>query len=170
MPYIVPKQELTIDDLKRYRDSALSLLEDMIRAVGKNPQDFVFRDILPKTDLGLTNEEWKITYSAAYTEETKVNKTLPENKFIVFYGYTNLASNPLTLYIRFYSGSIPVEIIQVEHVYTYLEPTGYFKPIGFREGETLKIAFYGKAAGDDYPVLRGVVAELSGETFRPKKI
>ena len=162
MPYVVPKEELTIEDLKSYRDRSLQLLERMIRDVGKDPRAYTFRDILPKEDFGWANNEWKITYEKAYTEELKVDMKVPDDKFIVFYGYTNNSADPKTLYVKFYSGTIPIEVIEVESLYSYLEPTGYFSPFGFREGEVLKIGFYGNASGDDRPVLRGVVAELKG--------
>ena len=168
MPYAVPKEELEISDLKKYRDTALSQLESLIRSVGKDPKDYIFRDILPKTDLGLANEEWRITYTTAYAWETKVNITLPSDKFIVFYGYTNLSGSPKTVAIKFYKGAIPIELIQVENLYPYVEPVGYFKPFGYREADILKIDFYGTATGDDKPVLRGVVAELKSVTIGEK--
>ena len=167
MPYIVPKDELTIDDLKAYRDNALALLEKLIRSVGKHPEDFVFRDILPSKDLGFSTDEWKISYSAADTWETKVDVTLPENKFIVFYGYANKSATPKTVGVKFFSGAVPIEVIQVERLYTKDDPTGYFRPFGFKEGEELVIQFYGNATGDDEPVLLGVVAELRGTTINP---
>jgi len=160
MVFIVPKDELTIEDLKKARSEAEDLLIEAIKAKGLKPEEFLIRDVLPKTDLGLTNEEWKITYTAAYTWESKVDFTLPDKKFIVFYGAGNNAANPLTTAVKFYKDVVPVEVVQIEKIYTYMEPTGYFTPLVWSETEGLKIEFYGKASGDDFPVLRGLVAEL----------
>jgi len=165
--YIVPWEELEVEDLKEKRKEALALLEEEIRAVGKSPEDFIFRDILPKTDLGLTNEEWKISYTAAYTEEKKVDVTLPGNKFIVFYGYTNNSADPKTLYVKWFDGAVPIAVVQVEKLYSYANPIGYYDPFVFREEKVLRIYFYGKAAGDDWPVLRGIVAELPKKVVTP---
>ena len=165
MPYVIPIDELTVEDLKRYRDAALAELERLIRSVGKNPSDFIFRDILPAKDLGFSTDEWKITYSSANTWQKLVDKTLPENKFIVFFGYTNKSANPKTVAVKFYAGAVPKDVIQVERLYTKDDPTGYFKPFGYKEGEEMVIEFYGNATGDDEPILFGVVAELKGTTI-----
>jgi hypothetical protein len=125
----------------------------------------VIRDILPKDDLGLTNNEWKVSYTGAYGWEAKISLTLPEDKFVAFYGYQNNSAAPKTLALKFYKDTIPVEVIQVENLYTYAEPVGFFTPMGWAESEGLKIEFYGNAAGDDYPVLRGLVAELRKKTI-----
>jgi len=152
--------EITLSELIKARQEASDLLVEAIRARGKRPEEYVIRDVLPKTDLGLSNEEWKISYTAAYTWETKVNKKLPEDNFGAFYGFQNNAANPLTLAVKFYKDVIPVEVIQVENVYTYREPIGFFTPLVWSESETLKVEMYGKASGNDFPVIRGLWAEL----------
>jgi hypothetical protein len=162
--YIIPAKELELRNVILNRETAVRKLTEAITARGKKPDAYVIRDILPKTDLGLANEEWKITYTSAYTWETKINLTLPEDKFIVIFGFQNNATNPLTLAVKFYKDVIPIEVIQVESLYTYDEPIGFFTPLVWSESETLKVEFYGRAAGDDYPVLRGFVAELKKKT------
>ncbi len=162
--YVIPFKEVRLEDVIRAREESRNLLQEAIRARGKKPEAYVIRDILPKTDLGLANEEWKVSYTSAYAWEKKIDLTLPEDKFIVFFGYQNNAANPLTLAIKFYKDVIPIEVIQVENLYSYDEPIGFFTPVAWSESETLKIEFYGRAAGDDYPVLRGLVAELRKKT------
>jgi len=162
--YVIPFKEVRLEDVIRAREESRNLLQEAIRARGKKPEAYVIRDILPKTDLGLANEEWKVSYTSGYAWEKKIDLTLPEDKFIVFFGYQNNAANPLTLAIKFYKDVIPIEVIQVENLYSYDEPIGFFTPVAWSESETLKIEFYGRAAGDDYPVLRGLVAELRKKT------
>ena len=167
--YVIPADELEVVDLKGIRAEALELLRDLIKSVGKSPEDYDIRDVLPKTDLGLASETWKISYSAAETWEKKVDLSLPENKFIVFYGYANKSASPKTVAIKFYSGAVPIRVFQVEKIYVKEQPFGYFKPFGFKEGEKLIIEFYGKEAGDDEPMLLGFVAELKGTTLGERK-
>jgi hypothetical protein len=165
MVYVIPKSEIKLEDVITTRQVAAKMLTDLISARGKKPEAYVVRDILPKTDLGLTNEEWKISYSSAYTWEKKIDFTLPEDKFIVFFGFHNNSADPKTLAVKFYKDVTPVEVIEVENLYTYAEPIGFFTPLAWGESEGLKVEFYGKSAGDDYPVLRGLVAELRKKTI-----
>jgi hypothetical protein len=167
--YIIPSQELKLEDKIEARKHALDLLTSMIKARGKDPAQYVVRDILPKTDLGLAAEEWKITFTKAYEWERKVNIKLEQDKFIVFYGYQNNSAVPKTLAVKFFVDVKPIEVIQVENLYTYDEPIGFFTPLGWMENETLGIDFYGNSAGDDYPVLRGFVAELKNKTISPRE-
>jgi hypothetical protein len=163
--YVVPFKELELSTIIKARDASVQMLKEAIRARGKNPDAYVVRDILPKTDLGLTNEEWKISYTTAYAWETKINITLPEDKFIVFYGVHLNSAVPKTLAIKFYKDVNPIEVIQLENLFTFDEPIGFYGPFVWGEAETLRVDFYGNATGDDYIVLRGFVAELKRKTI-----
>jgi hypothetical protein len=162
--WIVPARELRLETIIQARDEAVRILQDLIRTRGKDPRAYVIRDILPKTDLGLSNEEWKISYTSAYTWEDKVDKTLEEDKFLVIFGYQNNSATPKTTAIKFYKDVVPIEVVQVENLYTYDEPIGFFTPLAWSESERIKIEFYGNSAGDDYVILRGFVAELRRKT------
>jgi len=162
--YVRPAKSLREDQIQAIRERAKAVLEDLIRKKGKKPEDYVFRDILPATDLGLPNEEWKHTFSAAYTEETYVEKTLGDDRFIVIYGYANTNSTPVTLYAKLQNGVRVEKVIHFQHVYAYDEKVCYFDPVGWAESETIKIVLYGNAAADDYPVFIGLIAEPKGET------
>jgi hypothetical protein len=164
--YAVPFKEVELRTIIQGRDVAVKTLEDAIKNRGKRPDAYVVRDILPKTDLDLANEEWKISYGSAYTWETKVNLTLPEDKFVVLFGVAfRKGATPKTLAIKFYKDVNPIGVIQVENLYAYDEPVGFFGPLVWSEAEGLRIEFYGNAAGDDYVVLRGFVAELKRKTI-----
>jgi len=162
--YARPLASLREEQIQVFRERAKRVLEELIGKKGKNPKDYVFRDLLPKTDLGLTNEEWKHTYSAAYTEEDMVSKTLDDDRFIVIFGYTNTSPDPKTLYFKLLNGVNVEKVIHVQHLYVYEVPEGYFDPVGWAEGEKITIKVYGNATGDDYPVFIGLIAEPKGET------
>jgi len=161
--YVRPAGTLKIEDIQGFRTRAKELLTQLIAKKGKNVANYTIRDILPKTDLGEANEEWKHSYAAAYTEETFINKTLDDDRFLVLYGYTNNGGLPKTLYLYMYRGAAPIKLIHVQHLYAQEEPTGYFEPEGWAEKETVTVKVYGNATGDDYPVLLGLFAEPKEE-------
>jgi len=150
------------DQIQNIRELAKSKLADAIRAKGKNPADYTIIDLFP-SDLGLSTEEWSHTYSAANTEEEFANLTVPDEKFIAIYGYTNTNSSPITLYAKFYKGASVEKIVHFQAVYAQEEPFAYFDPQVWSEGDRLKIVIYGNAAATDNPVFLGFVAVPKGE-------
>ena len=165
MVYLIPQKELKLEDVVAARQEAIRLLSEAIRARGKRPEAYVVRDVLPKTDLGLANEEWRIKYSEAYKWELKIDRTLPEDNFIAIFG-VQLSSRPAkTLAIKLYKDVTPIEVVHVEKLFAYQEPIGFFTPLVWSESEAIKAEFYGNAAGDDLVVLRGLFAELRKKTI-----
>ena len=136
--YAKPIVGLTVQMQQEYKQKAIALLQDMIRRKGKNPADFVIRDVLPSTDLGFSNEEWTHTYSSSYTEETYFTKTLDDDNFLVVYGYANNYQTPRTLYMKFVKGSVPVKIIHTQAVHIQEVPIAFFEPEGWMEGEKIR--------------------------------
>jgi len=192
MSYIVPVQELKIEDVRLIEETArLAVLSELAKKLGvataadieamkarvgvagtiqELQKTLVVREILPKTDLGLTNEEWKISYTAAYTWETKVSKLIKENTCIGFYSITNLSAVPKTLFVRLGLPGLEIAIWNWEKLYTYAENvTGYtLQPVIVLGGKTLQIDFYGNATGDDFPAVRGFLCEPKGEVITPE--
>lgn len=163
--YAKPFTGVTIQQAQEYRQKAIDLLQEMIRKKGKRPEDFIIRDVLPSTDLGLTNEEWSISYTASYTEEQKINKTLGDDNFLVIYGYANSYPTPKTLYVKLTRGSVPVKIIHTQAIHVQDVPIAFFEPEGWMEGETIKVSFYGDSTGTDEPILLSLFAEPKEETI-----
>ena len=141
--YVVPKAETTLDTVINTRKEAINALNEALRNYSKPMEQFLIRGIQPADDLGLANDEWKITYDSAYTWEEKINKDIPENQFVVFFGFLNNAADPKTLSAKFYKDISPIHMIQVEDLYGFEQPYGYFKPKVWNENETLKVEFYG---------------------------
>jgi len=150
------------EQIQTFREEAKRKLEDAIRASGKSPADFDIAPIMPKTDLGLTNEEWKHTFSSAYTEENYVSQTLGDNVFLVLYGYTNHNSTPHTLYFELKKNQSVEKVVHVQETFSMDEPYVFFDPVVFSEGDTVTIVLYGNAAADDYPVFLGFIAKPKG--------
>jgi len=163
---VAPLREVEVHRLLSLKEEAVRLLREAIRARGKNPDAYVVRDVLPKTDLGLATEEWRVSYEAANAWETKVDlNPVPEDKFFVFFGFQSKSASPKTVALRFYKDITPVALFQVENLYAYPEKVGFFMPIVFSESERMRVEFYGSAAGDDLVMLRGLVAELRKKTL-----
>ena len=150
------------EQVQDIRELAKAKLAEAIRAKGKNPADYTIIDLFP-SDLGLANEEWSHTYSAANTEEDFANITVPDEKFIAIYGYTNTSDSPATLYAKFYKGASVEKIVHFQATYAQQEPFAYFDPQVWSEGDRLKIVIYGNAAATDNPVFLGFVAVPKGE-------
>jgi len=169
MGYLIPKQELTVEEVMEIESALVEKLFEIAMAqTGLTREELTSRELLPKTDLGWTNEEFKITFAAAYTEEEEVRITLPKNKFIGLYAVTNEDADPATLYISFGTPAKVADIWHLSKIYTYENPTGFAKePVIFIGGKTMVWKFYGKRTGDDYPVVRGIVVEPIGEKITP---
>ena len=159
MGFIIPFEDTDLTFRTRMREEAILMLARLVDSVGKRPEDYIVRNIFPSLDLGFSNDQWVISFSAANDWETKVNISIPENKFIVFYGYQNNSANPLTIALRFSKGTDVLEYVHVDNLYSYRYPIGFFAALGWKENEPLAIDFMGRAAGTDNPILLGLVAE-----------
>lgn len=166
MGYVIPALELRVEDIIALRNRALDALADAVRRAGKLAEEFQVRNILP-TDLGLAADKWAFAYAAADTETNLVNTTLPDNKFVVFYGVASLSATPLTYKLVFKSKAAVKDVVQIESIYVQRDnPVGYFRdPIVFSENSSLMITGWAKAAGTDALVLIGFICEKKGESF-----
>jgi hypothetical protein len=166
MGFIIPFEDTDVGFRQNIKAQALTLFETALKEVGgKKPEEYVVRSIMPANDLGFTNNQWSISYTAPNVFENKINQQLDVDKFIVLFGYENIASIPKTIAFRVLRDTKPLAQIQVEELYIYNEtPVGFFTPVVIKERETLKVDFMGNAAGSDNPVLRGFVLEKKDVT------
>jgi len=158
---------LTQDEIEQIEGNAKAALQAAISSVGKQPQAYVTRDILPVEDLGLSSESFTFTYSATGWQNI-VSQTLPEDKFIVIYGVEFTTPYPLTGALKFYRNVDPLFVVSVPKVLGYDTPVIYFNPIVWSQNQTLTISAYANATGTEYMVLKGYVAELCGKTIACK--
>ena len=169
MTVVIPRSDLTLEKIEQLRQITIRGIEEAIKSKGKNPEDYIITDALPKEDFGLPNNEWKITYTAAYTEETKVNLKVPEDKFIGIYGVAIYSAVPITTYIKFKKGVNTLAVYELEKLFMEDVVEGYFKfPIIYRENDDMKIDFHAVKAGDEYIVLKAFVATKEKERISTK--
>jgi len=127
----------------------------------------VVRNILPKTDLGLTNEVWSWTLSSANNYNAVIsNLDLQKKKVIGFVGVYYPSSNPLVSIVKFTAGTGDTKIKDywnIEHVSALEKPFALSDNfIIYDYDNVVNIYFYAKATGTDNLVLLGRVAEPSG--------
>jgi len=158
---------LSLQEVQQIDDNARSALQSAISSVGKQPQAYVIRDILPVEDLGLSSEAFTFNYSATGWQ-TVVSQTLPEDKFIVIYAVEFPTPYPLTGAIKFYRNVDPLFVVSVPKVLGYDTPVMYFNPIVWSQNQTLRIDVYANGTGTEYLTLKGYVAELCGKTVSCK--
>ena len=162
------EKELTVSDISNIVQNAQLALQNSITSVGKQPKDYVTRDLLPVEDFGLSSENWLFTYNATGYNSI-INITLPDDKFIVIYGVELQSPNPITGAVKFFRNVDPLFVAQLSKAYTYETPVLFFNPIVFPQNQVLQIQAYANATGTDYVVFRGIVAEPCGKVISCKK-
>jgi len=165
---LIPIKQLTLEDLARIK---ASIKEKLIREVSARlaipREQVVVRDLLPKTDMGLTTEVW-ITPTLAANAWTKYfDKELPNRRFVAFYGVANNAADPIAtgVYLKLGpTGATARAVWEIEELYADEIPVGVTDEIIlYRGGEHIFVEVYAKAAGTEPLVLLGMVGEPYGE-------
>jgi hypothetical protein len=168
-----------------------SLVEDIQRDLVKKamaarpqvrPQDWIVRQVLPWTDLGITSagqagattDYWGCTTLVASTLLTYVNHRLDDNEFVALYGVNIRDVNPCVVKMLFQTGAGASTVANwnVEHLYGQEVPEGVTPEyLYYGGGSTCQIQLLpdsvGKAVGADaiadHVVLLGLIAKPAGE-------
>jgi len=168
MGYLIPAGELTIDDIIALRQNVVGQLFSVAtRLTGLAKDELIVRSILPKTDLGLTNEVWEATISSANAWNPWISNQLEDQRFVVIYGLANLTADPVTTAIKFSTGASKtkiIDVVQYEDLYTNKERVdGYFNRfIVYKHKQYLNADLYARATGTERLVLKGFVVEPAG--------
>jgi len=153
-----PYAELELDEIASRKQEALRLLEDRIIARGKKPEEYMVRELLP-TDIGLTDDEWKFTYTAAKTATSLVSYDLKEDVFVVIYGVANRSTVPRTLWLSFWKGNKALGMIAMEDMYIEDVPKKVLvRPLVWQEEDKVLIYGYADSTGDDELIFKGYTA------------
>jgi len=164
-----PIKQLSLADIARIKETVKrNLVREASARLAIAPEKIVVRDILPKTDMGLTNEVW-VTPSLTANAWTKYfDIALPNNKFVTFYGAANNAADPIATAIylkRGPTGATARGLMELEELYADEIPVGITdEAILYRGQDHSYIEVYAKAAGTEPLVLLGMVAEPYGAT------
>jgi len=165
---LTPIRQISLADLAALEEAIKAELKRRAAARLAIPEDqLVIRDVMPKTDLDLTNEVW-ITPTLTANAWTKYYEIkLPDNKFIAFFGAANNAADPIATAIGLRLGPGGAAgtkgVMQLEELYADEIPVGVLdEPIIYDAGATIYVDVYAKAAGTEPLVVKGKVCEPFG--------
>ncbi len=165
---IKPEVLASIED--QIADAVVQKLMD--KAIIKSPDEAVVREILPKEDLGFTNETWTVdlTTGTANAYNAVVNGTqLGEKKALIIYAMKVITRGNVT-FVKFATGSQGNIIKDIVDVTKYDPQTGLVvlrTPIGYEPKDYMYISYYITSTTGATPeiVLIGKVAEPVNEIF-----
>jgi len=103
-------------------------IRELLVGDAANAADFV--DLGVKTPVATGQEGWgedaaDLT-NYAFSNILETNAKVPDNKVIVFFGFTDLTADPDLVAIKFVRGSDTLDIWEVEHCYKSSEEVGGF--------------------------------------------
>jgi hypothetical protein len=160
---------LSVTTVRNLEERIKSFLKSLAvrKGIAAREDQLVVRDILPKTDLNLANEDWKENLISANSWNTVFDFRVPEKKIIAFYGVRNIGTTPLTTAIKFAvgpGGAKTKDIVYIEGLEKNKEREAIFStPILYEDGQYMYVQQYAKAAGTDSLVYLGFVCEPKGE-------
>lgn len=178
---INPTQQQVVQAQQRAIDRAESLATS-ITGVDSQTQALV-RESLPNEDLSSgtdngwngTQREWEQLGLSADAENVVYNidsNNEAQDKVIVFYGFANVASDPLTTEVQFNDGTgatfarfnaEPTEVVDVSDFVVY------DRPIVYGSTEDGDVVQWPNSAGDDKVIHLAKVAEPLGNTLSTRE-
>lgn len=134
---IVPKSELSQTDIATIVRNAHDAV--LARAVEKVIKEPIVRDGFPKSDFGLTGEQWRNeTATVANTWTKDWSKALPNTQCAIPYKVFDLTATPALSGVKFKTGAVGARTlaqVELEDLFGQEEVAGYFN---FFDLETAK--------------------------------
>ena len=151
---VIPKSEMTQAEIfsleAKVQDSLIKMALE--KELASSADELVVRDLLPVPDLGWASNAWRnqvATVANAWQAAPDVNVRLAgaqQNRCIAFYKVINRTLNPAIVATRFSLGATGVlGIMQLEELYVEQEQVGFFGPIFYTDGETVRYDFFADA-------------------------
>jgi len=172
---VIPKSEMTeaeIFSLEQKIQAAL-LRMALEKELASSEQELVVRDCIPNVDLAMATNNWVnqvATVANAWQAAPDINVRLAgaqQNRVVAFYKIFNRTVNPNITMARFQLAQTGVlAVLQLEELYVEQEQVGFFGPIFFTDGETVRIDYYADAVvaiGGEQIGLPAMVCEPYGE-------
>jgi len=155
--------KVRIEDVRSLEESIKSIVESEVRKKGYDA--VIVRDILPTDDLNVgTNNAWVFSFAAAGWQ-TLINKTLPEDTAIAFYGVRVLDPNVDLNVVRFKLGAAKVKTeFQIQKALNEEDRTAYFEEVVlYKPTEVMIVEGQASSNGDKKVILLGFIAEPKGK-------
>lgn len=157
--------------VNRIREQAADLLALRASEALSIPiEQIVIRDILPETDLGLSNEVWLTAALTANDYAGYIDQQLPTTKMLAIFSLVDITPNPIVTGARFQSGSArTLAEVQFEAAYGFSQsPEALIRPtLIWAPNETVNIDLYATAVTVQTVILNGFIAEAAGIQVSP---
>ncbi len=169
MPQLILKTQLpdTVIQSVIARARAATLIRAIQRGVINVGGKAVLREAEPDTDFGLAQRRWVTGALVVATVANYINARLAVNKVACFYAVYAQDAAPVVSGVRFQQGAgTSLAAIEIESMYTALEPQGFFDPILYDPNDMVTVTVYPrltKAAPGDALVLGCLICEPPGE-------
>ena len=176
MPYLIPGDELSIEQKQALRMNVDRTLQDRattVKSIGRS-NELVVRDIVPNLDINvapLNTSQW-ITGAlvAGVVPINYVNAPLANNKILAFYGIADLEANPVVDVVFFRVGATGGSTRGIAHLaqmFSKMTTDGYLDmAIVYDPQEVMFIQVVANAiAATERLILLGRVIEPVGATI-----
>jgi len=165
---LIPIKQLSLADIAAIEASIKErLLDEASRRLALPRERLVVRDVLPKTDMGLANEEWITPSLTADTWTKYFDEKLPNTRFVCFYGVADNAADPIVTAVAMKmgpTGGTTRGVWEIEEIFADEVPIGISdEAIMYRGGDHVFVECWAKAAGTEPLALKGMVCEPLGE-------
>lgn len=166
MSYPVPTNELTLTDIRTYKEKCLAagIQRAKAKGIAAVDEELVWREMLPAFDLGalvLAGSGWALNYyvtaaavgagawAPVYGLAVTIDPLLPVGRVAVFYKVYDAAGDPMATAVRFLLAAATTKAnLFVQCLFdNKLEPEAWFsEPVVYDPQDTVNIDFYGRAA------------------------
>jgi hypothetical protein len=166
MSYAIPTNELTLSDIKTYKERCLAagIARAKAKGIAASDEELVWREMLPAFDLGalvLAGSGWALNYyvtpaaagagawASLYGLAAALDPLLPVGRVAVFYKLYDASANPMATAVRFLLAAATTKanfFVQCL-LDNKLEPEVWFsEPVVYDPQDTVNLDFYGRAA------------------------
>lgn len=186
MSLVIPLGAIPFERFMEIREGvAAALKERAARKLRMSPENIIVRDIVVgdstnandwvdldvRTAVTTGQQFWGQDAADLTSNQLSsilaAGERIPDNKFVVFFGWVDLTPNPDLVKIRFKKGQEVLDVWYAEHVYAWKDVVGGVIEGGvfYDEKEPIDIQMEFKDGSvDKYVALFGLIAEPSGET------
>lgn len=172
MSYAIPVNEVSLSDIKRFKEAALAagIARAIAKGIAGSPDEMVWRDGLPSTDFGALAQAatgyttefyntlpgvgaaaWALVFDTATPAGPAVPAFLPDDRIAVFYKIYDAAANPVATAVRFRVGATgattKASVLIQGQIDNKLESDVYIsEPVTYDARDRLFIELYGRVA------------------------
>jgi len=164
--YAIPTNELTLSEIRAYKERALSagIMRAKSKGIAATDEELVWREMLPSFDLGvlvLAGSGWALNYyvtpaavgagvwASTYGLAAAADPLLPVGRIAVFHKVYDAMANPMATGCRFLLAAATTKASFFFQciIDNKLEPEAWFsEPVIYDPQDTVNIDFYGRAA------------------------